>query len=113
MKAETASFQLPKLPDAGKAIVYAVGWFGLPAWVVWFASTFLSTTRKPHQRWGTPADQHIISCEHGTHEVIQGGRTASMGIIMARNSVSKKIDEVQGKYQVKQLQLGTILKADK
>jgi len=45
-------------------------------------------------------------------DIVYVQQNVSMGIIMARNSVAR-IDQDQGKYQVKVLKVGTILKSDR
>jgi hypothetical protein len=130
MKAETASFQLPKLPEPGKAIVYVVRPSGVGGLVRF--NVFVDDQEAASEMGHTRASQYIyFNVTPGTHKIFSkaenwadtqitanGGdiiyiqQEPSMGVIMARNSVSK-IDDVQGKYQVKQLQVGTIIKADK
>ncbi|HET7836702.1 MAG TPA: DUF2846 domain-containing protein [Variovorax sp.] len=130
MKSETASFQLPKLPESGKAIVYVVRPSGMGGLVRF--NVFVDDQEAASEMGYTRSSQYIyFNVKPGTHkiyskaenwadteisakdgDIIYIQQEPSMGVIMARNSVSK-IDEVQGKYQVKQLQLGTVLKAEK
>ncbi|WP_082517647.1 DUF2846 domain-containing protein [Variovorax sp. Root318D1] len=130
MKAETASFQLPKMPEPGKAIVYVVRPSGVGGLVRF--NVFVDDQEAASEMGHTRSSQYIyFNVTPGTHkiyskaenwadtqitaksgDIIYIQQEPSMGIIMARNSVSK-IDDVQGKYQVKKLQVGTILKADK
>lgn len=130
MKAETASFQLPKLPDAGKAMVYVVRPSG-PGGLIRFnvfvddqeAASEMGFTRGSQYIYFhvTPGDHKIyskaenwaeaqISAKAG--EVVFIQQEPSMGVIMARNSITK-IEELPGKYHVKKLELGTILKTEK
>ena len=51
-----------------------------------------------------------ISAKAG--EIIFIQQEPSMGVIMARNSISR-IEDLQGKYHVKKLEPGTIIKTDK
>jgi len=51
-----------------------------------------------------------ISAKAG--DVIFVQQEPAMGVLMARNSITK-IEDYQGKYHVKTLALGTILKAEK
>lgn len=130
MKAETASFALPKMPESGKAIVYVVRPSGLGGLVRF--NVFVDDQEAASEMGYTRSSQYIyFNVAPGTHkiyskaenwadteisaksgDVIYIQQEPAMGIIMARNSVSK-VDEVQGKYQVKQLSVGTILKTDK
>jgi len=130
MRAETASFQLPKLPEAGKAMVYVVRPSG-PGGLIRF-NVFVDNQEAASEMGYTRGSQYIyfqvtpgehkiyskaenwaeaqISAQAG--EVIFIQQEPSMGIIMARNSITK-IEELPGKYHVKKLELGTILKTDK
>ena len=130
MQTETASFQLPKLPEQGKALVYVVRPSGVGGLVRF--NVFVDDQEVASEMGHTRASQYIyFNVTPGMHkiyskaenwadtqitansgDVIYIQEEPSMGVIMARNSVSK-IDDIQGKYQVKQLQLGTILKAEK
>jgi hypothetical protein len=130
MKTETATFQLPKQPDAGKALVYVVrpqGPGGLIRFNVFVddqeAASEMGYTRGSQYIYFhvTPGDHKIyskaenwaeaqISAKAG--EIIFIQQDPSMGIVMARNSISR-IEELQGKYFVKKLELGTIIKTDK
>ena len=130
MQAETASFQLPKLPEQGKALVYVVRPSGVGGLIRF--NVFVDDQEAASEMGHTRSSQYIyFNVTPGTHkiyskaenwadteitassgDIIYIQQEPSMGVIMARNSVSK-IDDLQGKYQVKQLQLGTILKADK
>jgi len=130
MRAETASFNLPKLPDAGKAMVYVVRPAG-PGALIRF-NVFVDDQEAASEMGYTRGSQYIyfhvspgphkiyskaenwaeaqISAQAG--EVIFIQQEPSMGIIMARNSITK-IDELPGKYHVKKLDLGTVIKTDK
>jgi hypothetical protein len=130
MKAQTASFQLPKLPDPGKALVYVIrpgGYGGLIRFNVFVddqeaASEMGYTKGKQYIYFHVSPGKHTIyskaenwaltdiSAQAG--EVIFIKQDPSFGVIMARNSISR-IDEVPGKYHVKTLELGTIIKTDK
>jgi len=130
MKAETASFQLPKLPDEGKAMVYVVR-PSMAGTVVRF-NVFLDDQEAASEMGYNRGNQYIyFNVTPGTHkisskaenwadtqisaaagDVIFIQQEATMGIIMARNNISK-IDEIPGKYHVKKLELGTIIKTDK
>jgi len=130
MKAETDSFQLPKLPDSGKAMVYVVRPSG-PGGLIRF-NVFVDDQEAASEMGYTRGSQYIyfhvapgdhkiyskaenwaeaqISAKAGEIVFIQ--QEPSMGIIMARNSITK-IEELPGKYHVKKLEPGTIIKIDK
>lgn len=130
MKADTASFELPKSPEPGKAIVYMVrpsGVGGLVRFNVFVddqeAASEMGYTRSSQYIYFnvTPGKHKIYSKAENWAEaevtansgdVIYIRQEPSMGLIMARNSISK-IEGYEGKYHVKNLTLGTLLKTDK
>lgn len=130
MKAETASFELPKKPDEGKALVYVVrpsGMGGLIRFNVFVddqeAASEMGYTRSSQYIYFhvTPGDHKIMSKAENWAEakisakagdIIFIEQEPSMGVIMARNSIAR-IDELPGKYYVKTLGLGTVIKTDK
>lgn len=130
MKAEVQDFQLPKLPVEGKAIVYVVR----PSEVGGLTrfNLFLND-QQPESEMGftrgsqyiyfqIPPGQHkiqskaenwsewIVNAKAGDILFIQ--QDAGMGLLMARNTLLK-INDVEGRYHVKTLKLGTIHKIDK
>ena len=127
MKAETASFQLPKLPDPGKAIVYVVRPSPLGGLVRF--NVFLNDQNDDAEMGHTRASQYIyFSVPAGRHRIyskaenwaeidvtVRDGQVVylqqetQLGIIMARNALSE-LDETLGKYHVKTLQPGVLLK---
>ena len=129
MKAETASFQLPKLPDSGKALVYVVRPSAIGA-IVRF-NIFVDSKDDSAEVGYTRGGQYIyFSVIPGTHkiysnaenwaemtisakpgEVIYLQQEPAFGIIMARNNIFK-IEDHQGKYYVKTLSLGELIKPD-
>lgn len=130
MKAEVASFQLPKQPDAGKAMVYVVRPSGLGGLVRF--NVFLDDQLDPSEMGFTRGSQHIyFHVAPGKHKIyskaenwadmevtVNAGdilyiqQETSMGIIMARNTLLR-VDDVTGKYHVKNTTIGTIAKLDK
>lgn len=130
MRTEIASFQLPKLPEPGKAIVYVVRPSGMGGLVRF--NVFLDDQEAPSEMGYTRSSQYIwFNVTPGSHKVyskaenwaetlvdVKAGdiifieQEPGMGLIMARNSLAQ-IDEVKGKYHVKTLQPGTMIKADK
>jgi hypothetical protein len=130
MKAETATFQLPKLPDAGKAIVYVVRPSGLGGLVRF--NVFVDDQEAPSEMGYTRASQYIyFQVTPGEHKIYSKAENwaelqlsakagdiffiqqePTMGFIMARNNLSK-LEEVPGKYHVKTLTVGTLIKTEK
>jgi hypothetical protein len=130
MKADTASFQLPKSPEPGKAMVYVVR----PS----FAGTlirfnvFVDDQEASSEMGYTRGKQYIyFNVSPGNHKIYSKAENwaealvsakagdilflqqePAMGIVMARNSITK-VEDYQGKYYVKNLELGTILKTGK
>ena len=130
MKAETATYQLPKTPEAGKAIVYVVRPAGVGGLIRF--NVFVDDQEAQSEVGYTRASQYIyfnlLPGEHKIYskaenwaeiqvnaaagDIIYIQQEPSMGIIMARNSIFK-LEDYQGKYHVKKLSVGTILKAEK
>jgi hypothetical protein len=130
MKAEIAGFQLPKLPEPGKALVYVVRPSSVGGLIRF--NVFLNDQEAPSEMGFTrgsqyiyfnvnPGDQKIFSKAENWAEAqfsVKAGdivfvqQEAAMGIIMARNNLLR-LEDVPGRYHVKTLQPGTILKSDK
>lgn len=130
MKAETASYQVPKLPEAGKAMVYVVRPSALGTLVRF--NVFLNDQQPESEMGYTRGSQYIyFSVPPGSHKVYSKAENwaettftaqpgdiifiqqePSMGIIMARNNLFK-VEDFQGKYHVKTLQVGTVIKTDR
>jgi hypothetical protein len=130
MKAEIADFTLPKLPEEGKAIAYVVRPSSLGG-IIRFnvfvddkeAESEMGYTRGSQYIYFnlTPGEHHILSKAENWAEMNVSAKAgdiifieqeATMGVIMARNNISS-IQDFEGKYQVKNLTLGTIIKSDK
>ncbi len=130
MKAETATYQLPKLPEQGKAIVYVVRPSSVGG-VIRFnvfvddqeASSEMGYTRGSQYIYFNllPGEHKIYSKAENWAEALVSAKAgdiifiqqdASMGILMARNNIFK-LEDYQGKYHVKTLTIGTILKSEK
>jgi hypothetical protein len=125
MKAETASYQLPRLPDDGKAIVYVVRPSSLGGLIRF--NVFVDNQEDPSEVGYTRGSQYIyfqvLPGEHKIYskaenwaetavsakvgDIIYFQQVPEMGIIMARNNIFK-IEDLQGKYSVKTLTLGTL-----
>lgn len=130
MKAETATFQLPKMPDQGKAIVYVVRPSALGGMIRF--NVFVDDQEDSSEMGYTRSNQYIyFNLPPGEHkiyskaenwgetlvsakagDIIYIEQEPAMGIIMARNSI-QMIEELQGKYLVKKLDVGTMIKMDK
>lgn len=130
MKAETATYQLPKTPEPGKAIVYVVRPSGLGGLVRF--NVFVDDQEAASEVGYTRSSQYIyfnlMPGEHKIYskaenwaealvkaeagDIIYIQQEPSMGVIMARNNIFK-LEDYQGKYHVKKLTVGTILKAEK
>jgi hypothetical protein len=130
MKTAIATYQLPKLPEAGKAIVYVVRpeFFGK---AVRF-NVFVDNQEPESEMGYTRGQQYIyFNLIPGNHQILSKAENwaeinvtakagdiifiqqdPSMGIIMARNTIFK-LQDYEGKYHVKNLELGTIIKADR
>jgi len=130
MKAEVASFQLPKQPDADKAMVYVVRPSSMGTLIRF--NVFVDNQEAPSEVGYTRGSQYIyFQVTPGEHKIYSKAENwaevsltakagdvffiqqePAMGVIMARNNIFK-IDDVPGKYHVKKLDLGTIAKAEK
>lgn len=130
MQADVLNYTLPKAPEKDKAIVYVVrpsGGGGLIKFNVFIDD------KEPNSEMGytkgmeyiyfnlTPGSHTLLSKAENWAEqkvVVKEGdivfiqQTDEIGIIMARNSLST-LQEIEGKYQVKSLTLGTVKKMDK
>jgi hypothetical protein len=127
MRAEVAAYQLPKAPDPGGAMVYVVRPSGLGALIRF--NVFLNDQQPQSEMGYTRGAQYIyFSVPPGSHKLyskaenwadlpftVKAGdvvfvqQDVAMGLIMARNTLSV-LDDYQGKYHVKKLERGTILK---
>jgi hypothetical protein len=130
MKKDILGFELPQLPMDGKAMVYivrpsSVG--GLVRFNVYLddkeAESEMGYNRGSQYIYFTvePGDHQILSLAENWAEAnisVNAGdivfiqQDAQMGIIMARNSIAR-IAPYVGKYHVKHLGLGTIIKTKK
>ena len=130
MKTATADFQLPKLPGAGEAMVYVVRPSSMGSMVRF--NVFVDDQEAASEVGYTRGSQYIyFSLRPGEHRIMSKAENwadtsvsvkasdvvfieqdPSMGVVMARNSLVK-LDDLPGKYHVKSLSVGTILKAGK
>jgi hypothetical protein len=130
MKAEIANYQLPKLPEPGKALVYVVRPSGMGGLVRF--NVFLGDQEPQSEMGYTRASQYIhFNIPPGNHKIYSKAenwaelliaaregdivfvqQNVAMGVVMARNNLHT-LEDYQGKYHVKNLTPGTILKQDK
>ncbi|MBI5275905.1 MAG: DUF2846 domain-containing protein [Burkholderiales bacterium] len=130
MKAEIATFQLPKTPEPGKALVYVVRPSSLGTLIRF--NVFVDDQEAASEMGYTRGSQYIyFHVTPGKHRILSKAENwaeaeitanagdvifiqqePAMGVIMARNSISR-VDDIQGKYFVKKLELGTIIKTAK
>ena len=130
MKSEAQTYQLPKIPNSDKAMVYIVRPSSLGGLIRF--NVFLDDQEDASEMGYTRASQYIYfnlpPGEHkiyskaenwaettivaNTGEVIFLQQEPIIGVIMARNNLYK-IEEYLGKYHVKTLSEGTILKTEK
>lgn len=130
MKAEVAGFQLPAPPADGKAVVYLVRPSTLGGLIRFNA--FLGDQADASEMGWTRGGQYIhFNLPPGTHkiwskaenwaeidvtakagDVLFVEQEPAMGIIMSRNSL-KALDDLTGRYHVKKLTRGNVIKTDK
>lgn len=130
MKAAVADFKLPALPEEGKALVYMVRPASIGTLIRF--NVFVDDQEPESEMGYTRGQQYIyFNLEPGDHQILSKAENwaetnvsanagdiifiqqePSMGILMARNSLFK-LQDYEGKYHVKNLKLGTIIKKDK
>ncbi len=130
MRTEIMNYQLPQLPEEGKALVYVVR-PEFAGGIVRF-NVFVDDQEAESEMGYTRNQQYIyFNLMPGSHkiyskaenwaevdvdvkpgEIIFIKQEVKMGIIMARNALSI-IEEDEGKYHVKTLKKGEIIKTDK
>lgn len=130
MKAATASYQLPKLPESDKAIIYVVRPSPLGGLIRF--NVFVDDQEAQSEMGYTRSSQYIyFNVSPGEHKIYSKAENwaeinvsakandiifiqqePSIGFIMARNDLLK-LEDYQGKYHVKTLTVGTIIKPEK
>ncbi len=130
MKAATADYQLPHLPANDKAIVYIVRPSSLGGLIRF--NVFVDDQETSSEMGYTRSSQYIyFNVSPGTHKIYSKAENwaetiieakagdiffiqqePSMGVLMARNNLFK-LEDVTGKYHVKTLSTGTIIKTEK
>jgi hypothetical protein len=128
MKAETANYTLPKLPEPGKALIYVVRPSALGTLIRF--NVFLNDQEAQSEMGYTRGSQYIyFSVPPGEHKVYSKAENwaesvvtaragdiifiqqePTMGLVMARNNLFR-LEELQGKYHVKTLSVGMVIKA--
>ena len=125
MKAEVATYQLPKLPADGEAIVYVVrpsSYFGSVR-----LNVFLDTQDPKSEMGSTKGEQYIyFKLAPGEHKILSKGENwaetsvsaragdilfvqqeAAMPILRGARNTLVPLQEYEGRYQVKTLTMGT------
>ncbi len=127
MKEETLTYQVPVLPESGKAIVYVVrpsSLWGLTRFNVFLdnedaqsemgynrARQYIYFTVSPgkHKIYSKAENVAELELSASAGDVIFIQQEVAMGLVMARNSISR-LEDYEGKYHVKKLTIGTVLK---
>ena len=120
MRAEISNYELPKLPEAGKAIVYVVRPSSLGGLIRF--NVFVGDEEPASEMGYTRSSQYIyFNLTPGKHRILSKAEVLaetevsaqegdiifiqqepSIGIVMARNNLFK-LPEDEGKYHVKNL----------
>ncbi len=127
IKAEVATYQVPKQPGDGEAIVYIVrpsSYFGsVPLHV------FLDNQEPASKKGSTIGEQYIcFTLQPGDHRILSQGENwaetnvsakegdmifikqeAAMPILRGARNTLSKLNDYEGKYHVKTLTMGTII----
>jgi hypothetical protein len=129
MQAEVASYELPAKADKAKALIYVVRPSSAGALIAFnvFLDNTESTSEMGYNRgsgyiyfYAKPGMHNIFSKAENTAELelntVAGGvyfirQDVEMGLIMARNSLVV-IDELEGKYHMKNTSVGTIIRKE-
>lgn len=130
MAADIAGYELPKQPTDEAALIYVVrpsgvgpivrfnvflddtadtsemGYTRGSQYIYFFVSPGIHTIYSKAENWGE------ILIDAKPRDVIFIKQIASMGFVMARNSL-EQIQDTEGKYHVKNISLGTIKKERK
>lgn len=130
MKAQLTGYQLPKLPEADKAIVYVVRPNELGGLVRFnmFVDGKEAHSEMGYTRGGQYIYFNLMPGEHKLYSLAENWaeipvtvkandivfiqQEPSPGILMARNQLFK-LEDYEGKYHVKTLKIGTIAKSAK
>jgi hypothetical protein len=130
MRAQTANFQLPMLPAPGQAVVYIVRptyLGGLVRFNVFLDDQqaesemgytignryiYFSVPAGPHTIYSSAGNMEAKAIDAKAGEIIYLRQIPRPGFPIARNSLEKMPDP-EGKYAVKTLEVGTIIKTEK
>lgn len=130
MQADIAGYTLPKSPEEGKALVYVVRPSSMGGVVRFnvFVDDEQAASEMGYTRGGqqihfnlTPGEHEILSVAENTARIrvkAEAGaivflqQDPQMGILFARNGLTM-LPDYEGKYHVKRLKLGTIIRQDK
>lgn len=130
MRAEVQTYELPQLPKEGQAIVYVVRPSALGGFIRF--NVFVDNKEAESEMGYTRSSQYVyFNLQPGDHQILSKAENwaetnvtvkagdiifiqqePSMGLIMARNNLFK-LEDYEGKYHVKNLNVGTIIKTDK
>lgn len=130
MQADIANFTLPKLPEEGKALIYVVRPSAIGGLVRF--NVFVDNELPDSEMGYTRGSQYIyFNLNPGEHELLSVAENTArakimvssgdiifleqepqMGILYARNGFFT-LPDYMGKYHVKHLTLGTIIRQDK
>lgn len=130
MKKATENYSLPKAPINDKALVYIVrpSSFGalvrfniflddqMPASEMGYTRgsqyIYFYTTPGPHKIYSLAENWAEININPKAGDILFLKQSPEIGIIMARNGMNS-IEELEGKYHVKSLGVGTVIKEHK
>lgn len=130
MKAQVESFELPKVPEEGKAVAYIVRPSSLGTLIRF--NVFVDDQEPESEMGYTRGSQYIyFNLDPGKHKIFSKAENWAetildvaagdivfiqqdpvMGLVMARNNLIK-VEDYVGKYHVKTLELGTILRSER
>jgi hypothetical protein len=131
MQKEVDGYQLPKLPEKGKALVYVVrpgGWGAAVRFNVFvddkektsemgynFSSQYIYFNLMPgrHKILSNAENWAEIEVEARAGDIIFIQQEVRFGVVISRNNLIKIEEQSQGKYRVKTLELGTIIRQDR
>jgi hypothetical protein len=130
MKADVSNYSLPKLPEPGKAIVYVVRPSSLGTLIRF--NVFVDDKEAVSEMGYTRGSEYIyFNLTPGEHQILSKAENwasvnvvakagdvvfihqePNLGFFMARNEL-RIPEDYEGKYHVKHLTLGKIIKSDK
>jgi len=131
MRREAEGYQLPKLPENGKAIVYVVRPSSMGTLVRF--NVFVDDHEDASEMGYNRGSQYIyFNLLPGKHQISSKAenwatvevtakagdiiflqQNPTLGLVMSRNDLRKIEEQYEGKYHVKTLQLGTIIRENR